>query len=143
MVNLALYELPRMFQMWVCKQVMGVAGTNLYQYKYQPNHNPICPSCTWSVESCSHVLYFPEEGRVDTLLGTIGFLDSWMKNIGTDKGLRDFLVRYAKWGLAITTKDIVSSRNHRLYPLTQSQNHIGWRQFMGGMISKEITCIQK
>ena len=40
-------------------------------------------------------------------------------------------------------KDIVVNRNHRLYPLTQSQELIGWRRFMEGMISKEIKCIKK
>ena len=40
-------------------------------------------------------------------------------------------------------KDIVGNRTHRLYPLTQSQDLIGWRWFMEGMISKEITGIKK
>ena len=96
MVHPALHELPRMFQIWACKQVIRVAGTNLYQSKYRPNHDPMCPSCTRSVESCAHVLECPEEGRFETLLGTIDFLDSWMKKKGTDTGLWNCLVRYAK-----------------------------------------------
>ena len=40
-------------------------------------------------------------------------------------------------------KDIVGNRTNRLYPLAQSQDLIGWRRFMEGMISKEITGIQK
>ena len=40
-------------------------------------------------------------------------------------------------------KDIVGNITHRLYPLAQSQDLIGWRRFMEGMISKEITGIQK
>ena len=40
-------------------------------------------------------------------------------------------------------KDIVGNRTHRLYPLAQSHDLIGWRRFMEGMISKEITGIQK
>ena len=122
---------------------MGVVGTNLYQSKYLPNHDPMCPSCIRSVESCAHVLECPEEGRVETLLGTIDFLGIWMKKIGTYKGLRNFLVRYAKGRGAITMKDIVGNRTHRLYPLAQSQDLIGWRRFIEGMISKVIKCIQK
>ena len=122
---------------------MGVAGTNLYQYKYWPNHDPKCPSCTRCVESCANVLECQEEGIVETLLCTIDFLDIWMKKIGTDEGLRNCLVRYAKGRGAITMKDIVGNRTHRLYPLAQSQDLIGWRRFMEGMISKEITGIQK
>ena len=143
MVYSELHELPRMFQIWACKQVMGVASTNLYQYKYRPNHDPKCPSCIRCVESCSHVLEFQEEGRVETLLGTINFLEIWMKKIGTDKGLQNCLVRYAKGRGAITMKYIVGNRTHRLYPLAQPQDLICWRRFMEGMISKEITGIQK
>ena len=40
-------------------------------------------------------------------------------------------------------KDIVGNRTHRLYPLAHSQDLIGWRRFMEGVISKEITCIKK
>ena len=40
-------------------------------------------------------------------------------------------------------KDIVGNKTHCLYPLAQSQDLIGWRRFMEGMISKEVTVIQK
>ena len=40
-------------------------------------------------------------------------------------------------------KDIVGNKTHRLYPLAHSQDLIGWRRFMEGMISREITGIQK
>ena len=60
-----------------------------------------------------------------------------------DEGLWNCLVCYAKGRGAITMKDIVGNRNHRLCIIAQSQDHIGWRRFMEGMISKEVTCIQK
>ena len=84
----------------------------------------------WLYKSCAHVLECPEEGRVETLLGTFDFLDSWMKKIGTDKGLRNCLVCYAKVRGEITMKDIVGNITHRLYPLVQSQDLIGWRRTM-------------
>ena len=40
-------------------------------------------------------------------------------------------------------KEIMGNRTHCLYPLAQSQDLIGWRRFMEGMISKEIMGIQK
>ena len=109
MVYSALHEMPRMFQIWACKQVMVVAGTNLYQSKYWRNNDPKCPSFTRCVESCAHMLECQEEGRVETLLRTIDFLDSWMKKIGTDKGLRNCLVRYKKGRGEITMKDFVGT----------------------------------
>ena len=120
MVYSALHEMPRMFQIWACKQVMGVAGTNLYQSKYRPNHDPKCPSCTRCVESCAHVLECQEEGRVETLLGTIDFFDRWMKKIGSDKVLRDCLVIYAKGRGEITMKDIVGIDHGFCHPRSPS-----------------------
>ena len=73
------------------------------------------------------------------MLGTIDVLDRWMKKIGTNKGLNNCLVRYAKVRGAITMKDIVGNITHSLYSLVKSQDLIGWRRFMQGMISKEIT----
>lgn len=35
-VHKALNEVPRMFQIWACKQVTGVAGTNEMQARYIP-----------------------------------------------------------------------------------------------------------
>ena len=72
------------------------------------------------------MLDFQEEGRVETLLGTINFLDIRMKKIGTDKVLRNCLVRYTKGRGEITMKDIVGNRTHHLYPLAQSQDLLGW-----------------
>ena len=82
-------------------------------------------------------------GGLTHCLGKIDFLDSWMKKTVTDKGLLNCVVCYAKGGGAITLKDIVGNRDHRVYPLAQSQGHIGCRRFTEGMISKDITCTQK
>jgi hypothetical protein len=32
-------DVPRMFQIWACNQVTGVAGTNKMQARYTPNHD--------------------------------------------------------------------------------------------------------
>ena len=58
-----LHLVPRLFQLWACKQVMEVAGINLIQSLYTDGHDPQCPSCAQSLESCSHVLHCEEAGR--------------------------------------------------------------------------------
>jgi hypothetical protein len=92
----ALTEVPRMFQLWACKQVTGVTGTNEMQARYTPNHSKKCPSCCVCVEMCAHVLTCPEEGRVDCLHKSIDLLDQWLKEKGTDETLRTYLVKYAR-----------------------------------------------
>lgn len=55
---------PRLFAFCVCKQVMGVAGTNEMEAQYTPNHNKNkCPSCWVPIETCGHVLNCEEDGR--------------------------------------------------------------------------------
>lgn len=66
----ALSEVPRLFALWACKQVMEIAGTNVMQAKYTPNHDKKCP--------CSHVLRCSEEGRVETLHASIDLVDRWI-----------------------------------------------------------------
>ena len=71
----ALHGVPCLFQLWACKQVMDVAGTNLTQLHYVDGHDPRCPSCCEVVETCGHVLRCNKAGRVDALLRSIGWLD--------------------------------------------------------------------
>jgi hypothetical protein len=42
----------------VAKQVLGIAGTNVMQAKYTPNHDKKCPSCGKEDKTCGHVLLF-------------------------------------------------------------------------------------
>ena len=37
----ALHEVPRMFQVWACKQVTNIAGVNSNQAVYKENHDPM------------------------------------------------------------------------------------------------------
>ena len=48
----ALHSVPRLFQLWACKQVMEVAGTNVNQAHYKEGHDPHCPK-TRSTQSLS------------------------------------------------------------------------------------------
>jgi hypothetical protein len=94
-VNKALTDVPRMFQLWACKQVTSVAGTNEMQARYTPNHNKHCPSCGICVETCGHVLFCEEAGRVELLHKAVDLVDGWLKEHNTDQQLRAMLMEYA------------------------------------------------
>lgn len=137
------HEVPRMFGIWAAKQVNNIAGTNAHQAIYKRDHNPHCPSCTVHRETCEHVLLCEEEGRVDALQLSIGLLDSWMRNVGTDNGLLYCVVEYARGRGGKTMEDITRGKGQRFQRLGISQDKIGWRRFMEGMISKEVLPIQQ
>lgn len=142
-VYATLHEVPRMFQLWAAKQVMGIAGTNSYQARYKEDHDPHCPSCDNAIETCAHVLHCCEAGRVEALHRSIGWLDDWMKEVGTEPSLRRWLVAYARGRGAISMSDIVVDEDRGVRAMGRSQDRIGWRRFMEGMISKEILALQE
>jgi hypothetical protein len=43
-VHSALMTVPRMFQVWACKQIWGIAATNR-ELAWWPDTSPLCPSC--------------------------------------------------------------------------------------------------
>ena len=142
-VHRALNDVSRMFQLWACKQVCGVAGTNEMQARYTPNHSKKCPSCNTCVETCGHVLDCEEAGRVDLLHQSIDLVEQWMKDHGTDPTLRKVLIEYAHGRGGKTMSEIVGWRRGALRTLADSMDLIGWRRFMEGMVSKEIFVIQR
>ena len=142
-VHCALTAVPRMFQVWACKQVWGIAGTNKEQSRWS-DVSPLCPSCRQAPETCSHVLHCPHEGRVEALHTTIALMDKWMKQNNTDPDLRDCIYEYAAGRGGITMEEICLANGYdaRYKNMAKSQDSIGWRRFMEGMVCKEIRGIQ-
>ena len=138
----ALHEVPRLFQLWACKQVTGVAGTNLHQSRYIEGHDPHCPSCHTALETCGHVLLCTEAGRVDALVRSIALLDGWLRKVGTEPRLRRALVRYARGRGALRMESIVRDLGPGYREFGRSQDIIGWRRFMEGMVSREVVPLQ-
>ena len=138
----ALVEAPRMFQIFASKQTFGIAGCNVNQAYYTPGHNKMCPSCGVVQETSSHVLHCNEVGRVDVLHKSIDYLDRWLKENGTKRDLRRFLVEYALGRGGKTMQEIVGFRQE-YRQLAVSVDCIGWRRLMEGMISKELVELQK
>ena len=62
-----LWEVPRLFQIWVEKQVMELASTNEMQSGCKEEHSKKFPGCNTAVEMCGHLLICQEEGKVDEL----------------------------------------------------------------------------
>ena len=137
-----LHDVPRMFGIWACKQVLNIAGTNLNQSKYKNDHDLLCPSCSMYPESCEHLIMCDEEGRVDALMLSIDLVDKWLREAGTDNALWRGLMEYAQGRGAKTMDKITRGWDQRFRKLAQSQDKIEWRLFMEGMIMKEISILQ-
>jgi hypothetical protein len=86
----ALHSVPQMFQLWACKQVWDIAGTNYLQSKWDKSVKGWCPSCRQSRETAAHVVMCSEAGRVDTLHRTVDFMEEWLSEVGTNPALQTY-----------------------------------------------------
>jgi hypothetical protein len=105
MVHIALQRVPRMFQIWACKQVSDIAPAN-GNCPWERSICLLCPSCAQVPETCAHILFCNHSGRVDTLMTSINLLASWLAAVDTDLDLRDCIVDYAKGRGSITMEEI-------------------------------------
>ena len=138
----ALSATKRMFQLFACKQTMGIAGCNNNLAYYTPGHDRRCPSCGVARETCAHILACEESGRVEVLHKSIDLLDQWLRDSGTEENLRKFLTQYAHGRGGRTMQEIVGFQL-QYRRLAVSVDCIGWRRFMEGMISRELVELQK
>ena len=95
-VHGALESVPRMFQIWACKQVLDIANTNGTVHRWDKSVDPLCPSCGQVVESTEHILLCSEAGRVATFMQTVTLLDGWLRRMDTEPTLRDCILRYCR-----------------------------------------------
>jgi len=104
-VHGALHQVPRMFQIWACKQVMNISPTNGSR-PWEPDLCPLCPSCGQVQETCVHVLLCNHTGQVEALMHFIDLLEHWLVEVGTDPNLQECMVEYAKGQGSLTMMGI-------------------------------------
>jgi hypothetical protein len=137
-------EVPRLFQVWACKQVLNIAATNKnLSWRHRAGRSDKCPCCMIHVETAEHILLCLEAGRVEAFqLGTTA-LERWLDKADTDPDLTDSIVEYVWRRVTITMEEAIIDTPLRFRYMALSQDKIGWRRFLEGMISTEITSIQR
>jgi hypothetical protein len=142
MVHKALWEVPRMFAIWACKQVMSIAAAN--DNKPWDRSYRLCPSCAVEKETCSHILSCKDAGRVETFISSIDLLDQWLDNEDTDPELRMCITEYAHGRGSASMYDICieNDLDQSFISMAQEQDSIGWRRFMEGMVCSGMRRIQ-
>ncbi len=123
---------------------MDIAATdkNLCR-RHQDGRSNKCPCCTIHVETAEHILLCPKEGRIKAFQLATTALERWLKEADTDPDLADCIVEYVqRWG-TVTMEEVVQEAPRRFRMMGPSQDKIGWRRFLKGMISKEITVVRR
>jgi hypothetical protein len=142
-VHSTLRKLPKMFQLFASKQVFNTAAVlrNLAKQKDHAHLGDKCPSCTIHAETCEHILTCPELGRVKHLNRQIKRVQEWLVAVGTVPDLS-----YLIHAFLLTHGTMISHGrpipvDHPYVDFIRSQELIGWRHTLEGMVSKELLCI--
>lgn len=139
-VHQTLHDLPKMFQIFCCKQVFDISATNrfLHKRKAAPHDSPLCHSCTIHEECAGHVLSCPEEGRALMLSRLADELLEWLDDAGSPRDLTYLIVAYIKGRGEIPMETLAQRLPGHYLPFARAQDQIGWRRFLEGMVAKEL-----
>ncbi len=92
-VHNTLHRLPRLFQLWASKHVLGIPGTMTYLL-HQNNRSPICLSCHVCAKTCKHIARCPEVGRIAAYIQSTQEVEWWMSAQDTHPNLVQLLKKY-------------------------------------------------
>jgi hypothetical protein len=127
-----LCEVPKLFQLWACKKVMGIAGTK----EWDRSEVRKCPSCTIAWDTCGHVPFCDHVVRVETLRHMIDLMESWLEDADTDPDLLDCIAEYAHGRGGRSMSEIFTGLGEEYTIMARERDEIRWRSFLEGMISR-------
>jgi hypothetical protein len=139
-VHSALHHVPKMFQIFACKQIFDISANFHFYNKRDKSISPMCPSCTIARKTAGHILRCGEEGRVNALHKFSENIMLWMVTVGMDRDLIFLIGKFIQGRGHQSMEDICIE--HELpsifLPFARSQDIIGWRRFVEGMVSREL-----
>jgi hypothetical protein len=100
-IHNTLHDLPRLFQLWASKHVLGIAGTTKF-LSHQDDRSPLCSSCHECDKTCKHIARCPEVGRAAAFQESTNAVENWMETSGTHSVVKVLLLRYLR-GQGTTT----------------------------------------
>jgi hypothetical protein len=142
-LDLALKTKPDMYKIWRSKQTLGFCRTRVQVGRYLgiPGQDKRCPNCGRR-EMASHLLLCPSEDRTQLLIDNTDELEKWLAKDGsTEQELAYWIPKYI---LIQGNKPFVDigAMSPKMKALAQSQDKIGYRNFMEGHISVHFYEIQ-
>ncbi len=142
LVHATLHSVPRLFQLWASKHLLGIEGTMKFLV-HQDNHNPLCPSCLLCEETCSHIVLYPEIRHTKAFQQSVAGVASWMAVNATHPNIKAVVTAYALGRGQVSCLDCAAGFLTVIQDIALSQDKIGWGNFMMGMILSELISIQE
>jgi hypothetical protein len=135
-LHLALKSKADNYKVKQSKQFSGFCITRVQVGLYSGEEYPDkrCPNCS-ARETDAHLMRCPDEDRTRLLVETVEDLEKWMETNGkTDPELIYWVIKYL---LMRDDKPFsqLGFMSEKMIALAESQDKIGWRNFMEGCIS--------
>jgi hypothetical protein len=142
LVHATLYSVRRLFQLWALKHLLGIAGTMKFLAN-QDNHDSKCPSCLLCKKTCCHIVLCPENGRTKAFQQSVAGVNSWIAANATHPNIKTVVTAYALGRGQVTCLNCAAGFPTVIQDIPLSQDKIGWKNFMMGMISSKLISIQE
>ena len=142
-LDIALTSKTSGFRIWLAKQHSNFCATRVQMHRCKESDDDKCPSCLTASENADHLCRCPNEERTQLLRDSTSALESWMAaNNNTHHELCYWIPHYILCRGQVNFIDL-GPMSLQMYEIAQSQDTIGWRNFMEGRVSNKITSIQR
>ncbi len=127
----AIASYPKMFQIFISKQVSGWCGSNSKLLLWDSNVNNICPNCGIINETTKHMTRCTHEGWVTLFRESVQEVTECLEEANTEPVLITMIEEYLlAQGSQTMESCITTGRQYIL--LAQTQDLLGWDCFMEG-----------
>lgn len=129
--------------MWLAKQHSNFCASRVQMFRYKQSDDDKCPSCLVASENADHLCRCPNAERTQLLRDSTDALECWMEtNNNTHHELRYWIPKYIMCRGQVKFADL-GPMSPTMLSIAESQDLIGWRNFMEGRISSKITTLQR
>ena len=130
------------FGLWLCKQQSGFCATRHQMARIQDLLDDRCPNCLQAGERASHLNVCPDDGRRQLFADGVNQLQRWMETGNrTDPEIAYWVPKFLLLR-GSTRFGSLGAMSTAMQRLANSQDEIGWRKMLEGMVSKEFREIQ-
>ncbi len=127
---------------WLCKHLAEECGVGICMLRRKHQKHDRCPRCNAAKEGVSHVLTCPAKSAILKWNEATQHLDDWMAAKYTSQQLSDaILTRLHEWRFGTAFSKIIGPR--RLKNIIAAQDAIGWENFLGGRVTKDMAEYQQ
>jgi hypothetical protein len=127
----AMASYPKMFRVFVTKQVSGWCRSNSKQSLWDPSISNVCPNCGLSRDTSKHLTRFSDKGRVTLFRESIKDVICCLKRANVDVLLITIIKDYMIHQGLVTMKSCTPPGS-KFTVLARVQDWLGWDCFVEG-----------